>query len=480
MNCATRVLPHVRDRPDHPAIWTVSDGRVTFGDFGRLTGAAQSLARDEGLGIGDAVLVLSRPDPLLFATIVGLLGLGITVVFVEPWLPVRDIGHVLDRVRPKAFIGTRLAQLWALRVPAARRIPNWIHIDRISRGGASPTFECIDLDPDSTATITFSSGTTGRPKGVVRSHACMWSLHEAITEGDRLDHFEEPALCVFPNLALLHLGTGRGAVLVPQKWSARGLADVLALSGPLGTASLVTGPAFLIELLRFAEGRDVLSSLRSITVGGAQTDCWILERGFERWPDARWTHVYGGSEAEPVAKADAREAVRRSRERDRFQTLFLGGPVPAVDADPDPAGLWVSGSNVASRLDDDPDVPSAGTRYDERGQRWHNMGDRIVADADGWWYDGRADRPAGEFELEQRIYTDLGTSAGFVHRLSDGRLMLYGDEMTRRVAQAGPRFLSRYPEIDGVGNARIVRDRRHRARIDRQRTLVKSGHRGGP
>ncbi|GIT51150.1 MAG: hypothetical protein Ct9H300mP15_13630 [Gemmatimonadota bacterium] len=59
-------------------------------------------------------------------------------------------------------------------------------------------------------------------------------------------------------------------------------------------------------------------------IGGAQTDCWTLEHGFDRWPEARWTHVYGGSEVEPVACVDAREAVAKSRGRDRFQALFVG------------------------------------------------------------------------------------------------------------------------------------------------------------
>ena len=469
MNCTKRVLSHFRDRATSPAVCTLKDGCASFGDIGALSAGAQSLASSEGLTAGDTVLVLSPPDPMLYATILGFLGRGIVVLFVEPWLPVKDIEHVLRRVQPKAFVGSRLAQLWATRIAAARRIPRWIHIGALKRYTGRSNFDCVDLDPSSPATITFSSGTTGAPKGIVRSHSCMSAVHDGLTDPHRFGHFEEPALCVFPNMALLHLGTGRGALLVPKSWSTRVLRRLGQRAATLKTASLAAGPAFLMHLLRFTDVHGGFSDLRAIMIGGAQTDCWTLEHGFDRWPEARWTHVYGGSEVEPVACVDAREAVAKSRGRDHFQALFVGAPVPMVDARPEPDGLRVSGANVAKQLD----APRGEAPLDEAERHWHNMGDRILADDEGWWYAGRVAQPEDEFHLEQRIYSCLRTSACFVSRVPSGRLVLFGDDVNRRVA-AADRFSSLFPEVEGLEDLSIVRDRRHRARIDRKRTLAKS------
>jgi olefin beta-lactone synthetase len=475
MNCASRILPHLRDRPDRPALWTARYGPLRFDEFGRLAGQAQALAAEARLDTGDAALLLAAPGPALFAAAVGLLGRGITVVLVEPWLPLAEIDEVLAQVRPRAFIGSRLAQLWALRLPAARRIPHWIHTGRIARPRAGVRFECADLYPATPAILTFTSGTTGRPKGIVRSHGYMWDVHEIVVRHTDGAAAAGPELCVFPNLALLHLGTGRGAVLVPDSWGDRALARIAALPPALQPESVTCGPAFLRTLLRFAERRGGFHGLRYAYVGGAQTDCWILERAFERWPDADFHHVYGGTEAEPVAVVDAREAVRRSRARDRFQTLFLGEPIPEIRTRIEPDGLWVAGPNVAPAYAGASAEDAGLRRTDADGTVWHRMGDRVLRADGGLWFAGRAAQPLEEFELEQRLYARLGTSACFVHRHRDGRLVLYGEGAARRAAAEGEAFRAAFPELHGVRDLRIVRDRRHRARIDRAASLRRAG-----
>ncbi|GAC1688473.1 MAG: hypothetical protein NVS9B3_07050 [Gemmatimonadaceae bacterium] len=475
MNCASRILPHLRDRAARTALWTLRDGRVSFAEFGELAASAQRLVTDEGLVAGDAALVLAKPGVRLFATVAGLIALGVTVIFVEPWMPVEEIDQLLALVRPGLFIGSTLAQLWGLRVRGVRQVRCWMNLRRVGRVRAHAPLLCEDVDPSAAAVVTFTSGTTGRPKGVVRTHQSMWDTHDILTGlggGDDAD--DGPDLCVLPNLALLQLGTGRGAVLVPDDWSPRGLAALEALPADLRSASLTCGPAFLLALLRGTRPQSIARSLRSVHVGGALTDRWIFEHGFARWPDARWTHVYGGTEAEPVAYGDARECVTRSAERGYFQTLNVGRPIPQIRTAPSADGLWVSGPNVAPRYIGEDARGSALRRVDASGRLWHCMGDRIDVDDAGFWFAGRASQPADDFALEQRIYTLLGTSSCFVHRDARGDRWLYGEGLRARSRAEGISLETTFPELSGVREARIVRDRRHRARIDRAATVARS------
>jgi len=99
------------------------------------------------------------------------------------------------------------------------------------------------------------------------------------------------------------------------------------------------------------------------------------------------------------------------------------------------------------------------------------MGDRIESDDEGWWLNGRASEPAGDFALEQRLYARLETSKCFIHHDEKGAPWLYGEGIGAKIRALGVSLEREFPEITGLREIRIVRDRRHRARIDRARSL---------
>ena len=170
--------------------------------------------------------------------------------------------------------------------------------------------------------------------------------------------------------------------------------------------TLNCGPAFLLRLFDSAK----LSGLKSIHVGGALTDCWIFERGFQHWPEAHSCHIYGGSEVEPVAIADARIAVEQSRKRGFFQTLYLGRPVEEIKAKVEPQGLWVAGPHVCPEYLGNPEENRLLKKKDSHGVLWHFMGDRIQEDSTGWWYQERSGQSVEDFQLEQTVYQKAQSS----------------------------------------------------------------------
>lgn len=457
MNGTELFFREERHRRDEIALWLPPGRSVTFGELKALGASAQAVMRGHDIGPGDSVLLFEPLGPRLYGAVLGLMALGVGVALVEPWMPVEKIDHVVRVLRPKAFLAHPVGQLWGARVRAIREIPHWIRTTLIHEAATGVTVE--DVDGDSAGIITFTSGTTGSPKGMVRTHRYLVDQHRILTESLGSDAFQGPDLCIFANFVLANLASGRGSVIVPPRWRTRDLRAIDALPRDLRPETLTCGPAFLLRILDEAS----LPGLKSIHVGGALTDCAILERGFAKWPAAHWTHLYGSTEVEPVAAADARLAVERSREKGFFQTLFLGSPIPDIAAEQTPDTVWVTGPHVCPKYLANEEENRKYKRRDELGRVWHRMGDRITVEDGAWWYAGREAQPASDFLLEQKLYTVLGSSAAFVEREPAGTLVVYCQAAERREKLIRDAF----PEVGRVVDTTIRRDRRHKARIDR-------------
>jgi acyl-coenzyme A synthetase/AMP-(fatty) acid ligase len=383
-------------------------------------------------------------------------------MLVEPWMPMRKIDSAVSTAKPVAYVANWLGRLWGARVPSIRAIGRWLSAASLERTATREEFHIEAVAPESTGVLTFTSGTTGTPKGVIRSHEYLVWQHEVLCHSLGLDQFSGGDLCIFANFVLANLASGRTSVLIPPPWRRSHLEQLDGLPENLRPETLTCGPGFLRKLMRAAN----VASLRSIHVGGALTDCAILESGFERWPDAHWLSVYGSTEAEPVATCNARVAVQKSRGEGYFQTLFLGTPVAEIDSDLQQDGLWVAGAHVCPKYLGNVEENRIHKRRDAEGRVWHFMGDRIRtgnSGDNGWWYAGRSSQLPSDFELEQEACSLLQSSKAFIHRRSGGEPVLVGENV-KSVSLAG---------VESYVEARIYRDSRHHARIDRQKTLRK-------
>ncbi len=467
MNAIELFSKRTQEHPEKMAIADIKHGILTFKQISDLSIQVQALMQEKHIQKGDSVLVAVTPSPLLFGIICGLLGLGIRVVFIEPWLSLDRINHVIKETSPKAFISGLMGKIWGIRSSAIRKIPHWISAADIKKTKGTG-FKVEELQGDHHAFVVFSSGTTGAPKGVIRTHQYMQNIYDTFTELEP-QKWNGPDFILFPNVALFHLATGRGSVIIPQKWNKKNLRKVFELYDIFKPETLSTGPAFLKTLL----DHDMIHRLKyldRLVIGGALTDCWILEKYFEAFPNTKFLHIYGGSEAEPVALMDAKDAVKKSRERGYFQTLCLGKTIPKINSKLKEEILWVSGPNVAGEYVGSKEENLGIKEMDATGILWHCMGDRVRMEDGYLWYMGRQTQSKDDFILEQTLYSEMQSSKSFLHRNEKEELTLFGEE----VLKEKNRILKDHPEIKMIKDIKIKRDKRHRSRIDRQESLNNS------
>jgi len=442
-------------------------GQATFGDLLDQAGRIQTALLAADIRPGDSVLLFVPPSPALFAAVIAILGLGASVLLIEPFMPIGKIEDAVAKTKPKVFLTGMIGQIWGLRVGAIRRIPRWVRIRRALEAGGRH-FQIERTEPETPGVITFTTGTTGHPKGVVRTQRALIDQNRILAKALHADQHTGPDLCIFANLALANLAQGRTSILVPGKWRKRHLKQISQLPDLLRPETLASGPAFLERLLR--ANPKALGALKSIHVGGALTDIGLMDEVFTAAPSTPVLHVYGSSEAEPVATIDARAAVQLSKARGYHQMLALGAPVPEIASEIAPEGVWVTGDHVCRFYVGSEKENAANKKKDESGRVWHFMGDRIQTTPESWWYAGRSFQRPEDFELEQKLYSFLKSSRSFIHRDPRNERVLIGEGLLKRAADIRRTF----PEVDLIREAKIYRDARHRARIDRAKSEAKS------
>ena len=175
------------------------------------------------------------------------------------------------------------------------------------------------VNQDDTATLLYSSGTTGASKGVVGSHKSLIAMVQInlvrfnLTEGDHrfictVPMFHIYGLAVFA-LALLASGT---TVVILSKYE---MHDMLSSIEKYRITYLPLVPPILVALVNGADqirSKYDLSSLQSVLSGGAPLSKEVIEGFVERYPTVTILQGYGLTESTGVgASTDSLEESRR-------------------------------------------------------------------------------------------------------------------------------------------------------------------------
>jgi 2-furoate---CoA ligase len=278
----------------------------------------------------------------------------------------------------------------------------------------------LGRDERETSLLLYTSGTTGRPKGVPRSHAADraggWS--QALQHGY---HFGERTLGVMPlyhtmgihSLVAMHLV---GGCFVPQaRWSA---AEALRLVEEQRITSLYLAPTLFHDLVGHPQlGRHDVSSVRALGYAGAPMTSTLVRRCAEVFQPEVFVNHYGSTEIYTFTIGRDQLAKPGCAGRPAVNTrlrLAEGGEILVeLASDEAFAGYW--------------NRPDA----DERAIRggWYATGDTGHLDEDGdLWVDGRVDDmivSGGEnvhpVEVEEVLAAHAGVSEVAVVGLPDDR-----------------------------------------------------------
>lgn len=317
-NNVIRLLDRHRETAgDRPALRTRARGSstddVTFAELAeRVESAAAGLAR-LGVKAGDRVFLFVPMSVSLYVGMFAVQRLGAIAVFLDSWARRDELGACAARVGPRAVIAPERA------LAAIREDPRFASVDvEVSIGGecggtsleelACSGARCpvAPVAPDRTALVTFTTGSSGAPKGADRTHGFLAAQHRALwrTLPYRDDDVD---LSVFPIFALNNLAGGVTTVLPavdlaePRPDDGDVLLDQMIATG---TTTCTLSPSLLRATTTAARSRGLrLDGIRRCTTGGAPIGRDDVSAFESVAPGAEVHVLYGSTEVEPIAHA---------------------------------------------------------------------------------------------------------------------------------------------------------------------------------
>lgn len=185
----------VSQRPERAAIGIIREGLLHWKSWRELNADVQrTMASLQAAGVqtGDRVVQSASNSYEWIITDLAILSLGAVHVPLHASLPVTQTGEQL-RLADAALLVVAGQQS---SFPNSENVNCVTHSDLLSRSSLPPS--TFRLPPsDALATILFTSGTTGHPRGVMLSHGNLASNAVATTEAVGSPH-EETRLCFLP------------------------------------------------------------------------------------------------------------------------------------------------------------------------------------------------------------------------------------------------------------------------------------------
>ncbi|MFW6317308.1 MAG: long-chain fatty acid--CoA ligase [Halorubrum sp.] len=308
--------------PDTEIVSRTHEGRTrhTYAEYGDRTAQLANALDEHGIERGDRVATFCWNHTRHFETYFGVPNTGAQLHTINPLLPDEHIRYIVDDADDEiVFVDPSLAEKIA---GAAEGAEEFADVDFVAMGSEpidaldAPAYEAFiadhsteydwpDLDGDQPAGLCYTSGTTGKPKGVEYTQSMLWS-HTMASQTPQGIPMEDSDV-VMPVVPMFHVNawgmpftaTAAGAKHV-YPGPSPDPSDLAALIEEEGVTVSAGVPTVWLGLREhIAEGNDVdLSTLDTVIVGGAAAPQSLIE-----WYDDRGVevlHAWGMTELSPI------------------------------------------------------------------------------------------------------------------------------------------------------------------------------------
>lgn len=320
-NLASIIFKNALEHPERNAISipVIHDGKLTrinSYNFKEYTTQVAKITHflKKNFKPGDKVGLLLNVDVDLYACVIAMFSQNIIPVFMEPGMGRKKLKMAMQSIGLKNFIGKKeflkyrffIPSFWNKKFYSLDSTGLFLSRAHLPEVVDINTSEVIPVaDCHKTALISFTSGTSGVPKGANRTHYSLFYQHQTIKKYFTNEVTDKDLTC-FPMVVLHNLCCGVPSIMPPLNFKDISDFDPKLLCQYLVDMQVTrytAAPKFHNILCDYMlENKITNPNIRLLGVGGAVVEKELILKLMSVFPKAKGYIVYGSTEAEPMAK----------------------------------------------------------------------------------------------------------------------------------------------------------------------------------
>ena len=389
---------HARHTPGRLAL-RYGDRAIDFAEYDRVAGTIANGLLNLGCEAGDRVGFLGRNSPDFYFALTGTTMTRSAFTVFNWRLPASGLAELIaDSCARVVFVEREFEELWRAAVARCIVEPKTIWFDDANTletrfAAMPPERPRVAISEEDCAIQLYTSGTTGKPKGVILTHGGFnrMRLCEHLEPAYRWND-DDVFINALPNFHLLSIGIAfqclyNGVAISIVRQFDPGL--VLQTIGRDRPTLLTLTPTMIQMLLDHPDAATSdFRSLRLVLYAGSPISLGLIKRAIEKMP-CDFMQFYGateGSGAFSILRPDEHDL------NDEAALQSCGRPLPLIefriaDADgnalPDGATgeLWIRSPAITAGYWKQPDATA-----DVLCDGWYRSGDMARRDAKGLYY----------------------------------------------------------------------------------------------
>lgn len=431
LNTTTLMRHAVNNFPQQVITHRTNDGEwhnTTYGEFGKRVSRLAHALDKLGIGPGTMVGVADWNSLRHFELYFGVPGVAATMLQINIRLAPTDIQYVVNHSNAEwVFIDESLLPIAEAIAQASyvkgfvimtdkpsseieHNLPNaYFYEDLLAEAAEEhgDDYEFQQIEETTACYAGYTTGTTGRPKGVYYSHRSMYLHTVAVISNLKID-FTDVAMPFTPMFHVLSWGFPQAAMgaaaklVLPGMFSATDIGPVAEAIAREGVTVTNGAPALFAPILEYFRSLDTPPDLsRTRMIAGSTEPPVALMKGFKELTGAYVIHGYGATETSPLASINWQlppglENLSEDEQWDirRAQGLPLLGVESRV-VDP-------TGEDVPHDGKSNGEIIMRGPWITESYYKLDDNDDRFM---DGWWRSGDVAviLPTGHRKITDRL-----------------------------------------------------------------------------